>query len=104
MREFSFYTSGAETTLYRYHVRETAQVYYVTISVTNKDEQEQVIGNKVLRNITRNDVIQECLSHSRRRSAQTNSQQRVVLLTGIRDWIICCVAVLAFIRLMMVNN
>jgi hypothetical protein len=104
MREFSFYTSVAEPTLYRYHIRESGPVYYVTISVMQDGTPEQVIGSKVLRNITRNDVIHECLSHCRRRSGQATAQQRMALLTGLRNWVICSVAVLTFIRLMMIKN
>jgi hypothetical protein len=104
MREFSFYSSVAEPTLYRYQIRETGQVYHVTISVVHDEADEQVVGSKVLRNITRNDVIRECLSHCRRHSTRDPLRQGTVLLTGIRTWLVSSIAVLAFIRLMIIKN
>ncbi|MGU3522121.1 hypothetical protein ACLBW2_03360 [Enterobacteriaceae bacterium C23F] len=104
MREFSFYSGVTESALYCYHVREAGQVYYVTISVIQDDEPEQVIGSKVLRNIPRQEVIRECCSHSRRRNAQERSRQRKAWLTALRNWAVCSLAVLAFIRLMMIQS
>lgn len=104
MREFSFYSGVTESALYRYHVRETGQVYSVTIILIQGDEPERVIGSKVLRNITPNEVIRECLSHCRRCSGQDKSRQRTAWLTGLRNWAICSMAVLAFIRLMIVKS
>lgn len=99
MREFSFYSAVTESALYRYQVRETGQVYYVTIILIQDDEPGQVIGSKVLRNITRQEVIRECVSHCRRRT-----RERRAWLTGLRNWAICSVAVLAFIRLAIVKS
>ena len=103
MREFSFYSAVTESALYRYQVRETGQVYSVTISVMQDDMPERVIGRKVLRNISRHEVIRECLSHCRRSSAQ-RSQQRAAWLSGLRNWALSSMAVLAFIRLMIVKS
>jgi hypothetical protein len=104
MKEFTFYASEAKNTLYRYHVREADRVYYVTITMMTAESDGEYIGTKVLKNITRNDVIQECLSHCRRRHPREAILQRTVILTGIRNWIVCSFALLAFIRLMIIKN
>lgn len=104
MKEFTFYASEAENILYRYHVRESDHVFYVTITVMTAESEGEYVGTKVLKNITRNEVIQECLSHCRRRNSREAVFQRTTLLTGIRNWIVCSFALLAFIRLMMIKN
>ncbi|MEW5559935.1 hypothetical protein AB1287_06760 [Enterobacter asburiae] len=104
MREFSFYSGVSESALYRYHIRETGQVYHVTICLQQDDAEEQIIGHKVLRNITRQDVIRECVSHCRRRSVQDKSCERTEWLTRLRNWALCSLAVVAFIRLMMLRS
>lgn len=104
MQEFTFYTSADEQTLYRYQIRQRGPIFYVTMSLMGNDIETEQLGTKVLMNITRNEVIQECLSHCRRRSHMTQTLQRRALLSGVRNWLACSLAVLSLIRLMMAKG
>lgn len=105
MQEFTFFTSADEQTLYRYQIRQSSTVFYVTMSVMDNTGASAPLGTKVLMNITLHEVTQECLSHCRRHSHDLASrQQRRALLLGVRDWLVCSVAVLTFIHLMITKN
>jgi hypothetical protein len=96
MQEFTFYASADDKTLYRYLIRQRGRVYYVSMSLTKDGVEQALPGTKVLMNISHDDVIAECLSHCRRRSLHA---QRHALFSGVRNWLVCSVAVLVFLRL-----
>lgn len=104
MQEFTFYTSADEQTLYRYQIRQCGRVFYVTMSLMDNDVETKQLGTKVLINIPRNEVIKECLSHCRRQSKHQTIIQRKALLTGVRNWLVCSMAMLTFIRLMIARS
>ncbi|MRS13821.1 hypothetical protein GJV06_02750 [Enterobacteriaceae bacterium RIT691] len=104
MQQFTFITSADEKTLYRYQISQSGSVFYVTISLMAHDKEAEPLGTKVLINITHHEVIQECLSHCRRHGQYLATRQRRALLAGVRDWLVCSVAVLTFIRLMIAKN
>ncbi|MBB1200005.1 hypothetical protein EGM70_06780 [Enterobacteriaceae bacterium 89] len=101
MQEFTFYASVDDKTLYRYQIRQSGAVFYVSMSLMQDDVEQAFLGNKVLMNINRDEVIQECLSHCRRRSHAPHSPG---WLAGLRNWLVCSFAVLAFIRLIITKN
>ncbi len=85
MQEFTFYTSADEQTFYCYQVRQRGAVFYVTISQMRSDTEMEYLGLKVLRNITRHEVVQECLSHCRRRSSRQPKSWRYAIVRWFAD-------------------
>lgn len=83
MQEFTFYTRADERTLYCYYVRQYDSVFYVTISQMKNDTEMEYLGQKELRNITRHEVLQECLSHCRRRASRQPKSWRFVRVSWI---------------------
>ncbi|ALR76417.1 hypothetical protein [[Enterobacter] lignolyticus] len=65
MVETLLYAGGIGSITYRYHIKKTGNVYYVTISRIVKGS-ETPVGAKVLMNVAMENVVDECLSHYRR--------------------------------------
>lgn len=103
MQEFMLYSSTDDRTLYRYQIRQRGPVFYITMSRIENDVEAEHFGTRVVSNITRQDVIEECLAHCRRRS-HTEVWRRKALLAGVRNWLVCSVAMLTFIRLAIVKS
>lgn len=104
MQEFMLYTSTDDRTLYRYLIRQRGPVFYITMSRMENDVEAEQLGTRVVSNITRQDAIEECLAHCRRRSHTEVWRRRKALLAGVRNWLVCSVAMLTFIRLAIVKS
>jgi hypothetical protein len=67
MKNFQLYVGGVNDITYRYDIQKAGDIFNVRIfSVTRKNHIEE--GVKNLRNITAQDVIDECSSHYHRKA------------------------------------